>query len=75
MRNVKIVSIIILVVLTFIVVLQNTDPVETQLLWMNFSMPAAALLFSTLVIGFALGVLAAGFLMRRGSRKVEKAEK
>lgn len=69
MQNVKIVSAIILVVLALIVVLQNTDTVETQLLFMTFSMPVAALLFGTLVIGFALGVLMAGFLMRRSRKR------
>ncbi len=46
--------------LIVIIVLQNTEVVETKILFTTISMPRAALLFGTLVIGFALGVLTAG---------------
>jgi uncharacterized integral membrane protein len=43
-----------------IVVFQNTQIVETKLLFFTVTMPNAALLFGTLIIGFAIGVLTAG---------------
>ena len=49
-----------LALLVLIVVLQNTESVETKLLFTTITMPRAALLFGTLLIGFALGVMAAG---------------
>jgi uncharacterized integral membrane protein len=51
--------------LTLIVVLQNTQAVETKILFLTITMPRAALLFGTFLIGFGLGVLAAGRLVRK----------
>ena len=52
----KIVGIAAVVVLVVVVVLQNTQAVETKLLFLTVTMPNAALLFGTLIIGFAIGV-------------------
>lgn len=46
----------ILAILVLIVVVQNTDRVETKILWLSFSMPRAVLLFTTLMIGVVLGL-------------------
>jgi len=43
--------------LVLIVVLQNTESVDTRLLFATVSMPLAALLFTTLLIGYGLGLL------------------
>jgi uncharacterized integral membrane protein len=43
-----------------IVVLQNTQAVETKILFTSFSMPRAVLLFGTAIIGFVLGGLSRG---------------
>lgn len=61
----KVIGLIVLAVLTLIVVLQNTESVETRILFMKLVMPRAALLFGTLVIGFVLGMLVAGRMMSR----------
>ena len=65
MNRVKVVLIAIVGLLTLIVVLQNTENVETKLLFISVTMPRAALLFGTLLIGFLLGVLTAGRLKRK----------
>lgn len=52
--------------LTIIIVLQNTDTIETKLLFFSLTMPQAALLFGAMAIGFTLGVLMANRLTRRG---------
>jgi putative membrane protein len=66
--KVKIVGIAVIVMIVLIVVLQNTQAVETRLLFLTVTMPNAALLFGTLIIGFAVGVLMAGHIVSRAKR-------
>jgi uncharacterized integral membrane protein len=68
-KKIKIIGGAIVALLIVIVVLQNTESVQTQLLFVSITMPRAALLFGTLLIGFALGVLTAGHLVRKGKSK------
>lgn len=46
-----------LLVLVVIVVLQNTETVETRLLFVTLAMPRSLLLFITLVLGAVIGLL------------------
>ena len=55
----KLVALLVLAVLAIVLVIQNTQAVVTRLLFVTVSMPLAALLALTLLIGFAGGVLAA----------------
>jgi putative membrane protein len=64
----KIVGIAVIVLIVVVVVLQNTQAVETKLLFLTVTMPNAALLFGTLIIGFAIGVLAAGHIVPTAKR-------
>ena len=57
MNKVKLVAIAVISLVVLIVVLQNTQAVETNLLFLTVTMPNAALLFGTLIIGFVIGVL------------------
>ena len=66
MKHVKWVSIVVLCLIIVIVVLQNTESVETRILFASITMPRAVLLCSTTLIGFALGVIASFVLRRRG---------
>jgi len=61
----KLVVIAVVGLLVLIVVLQNTEAVETKVLFVSVAMPRAVLLFGTLLAGFALGVLTAGRIARR----------
>ncbi len=65
LQKAKIIGIAILALLVIVVVLQNTETVETQILFLKLEMPRAALLFGTLVIGFALGVLMANRMLSK----------
>jgi uncharacterized integral membrane protein len=65
MNKVKVIVAAILAVLLVIVILQNTQQVETKLLFVAISMPRAVLLLTTLVVGFVIGLLAAGRLTRK----------
>jgi len=66
MERFKIISIGILALLGVIIILQNTEPVETKLLFLSITMPRAILLMGTTLIGFALGVLVSFYFQRRG---------
>lgn len=59
-QKLKIVGIAILALLVLIIVLQNTESVETKLLFISIWMPRAALLFGVAVIGFIAGLFTAG---------------
>lgn len=67
--NFKLMAGFILVVLFIIVVLQNTTPVETRLLFITLTMPRAVLLLITLLIGIALGLLISMYLTKRRDAK------
>ena len=62
-NKLKIVGVAVIALIIVVVVLQNTQSVETQLLFFTVTMPNAALLFGTLIIGFAIGVLTAGHIV------------
>jgi uncharacterized integral membrane protein len=64
----KIVAIAVIALVVVVVVLQNTQAVETKLLFTTVTMPNAALLFGTLIIGFAIGVLTAGHIVSTAKR-------
>ena len=64
LRKAKLVAGVIAAILAVVVVLQNTETVDTKILFTTISMPRAALLFITLVIGFLLGALTASRFRR-----------
>jgi uncharacterized integral membrane protein len=66
----KLVAIGVIALFAVIVVLQNTQPVETKLLFLTLTLPNAALLFGTLIIGFAIGVLTAGHIVSNAKRRL-----
>jgi uncharacterized integral membrane protein len=57
MRDLKLITASVLAILVAILVFQNTEPVETHLLFGTVSMPHAVLIFLSAAAGFALGVL------------------
>lgn len=56
-RNLRIGVIAVSVIVVLIVLLQNTDPVQTRILFATVSMPRAVLLVVMLALGFVLGLL------------------
>jgi uncharacterized integral membrane protein len=63
--KVKLIIALILVVLAVILILQNTESVETKLLFATVTMPRAILLLVTLAIGFGSGMTVVEFFGRR----------
>jgi uncharacterized integral membrane protein len=68
MNKLKFVAIAVIALFAVIVVLQNKQAVETKLLFLTVTLPNAALLFGTLIIGFAIGVLTAGHIVSIAKR-------
>jgi uncharacterized integral membrane protein len=57
MRNLKLIVASVLAILVAILVVQNTEPVETHILFATVAMPHAVLIFISAAAGFVLGVL------------------
>ena len=65
MKKFKIITIAVVLLLVLIVILQNTQSVETKFLFFRVAMPRAFLLMLTFLFGFIAGLLAT---LRLGSR-------
>ena len=57
MKRIKFIGIGLLVLLIIIVVLQNTERVDTNILFFTITMPRALLLMATAAIGFIIGLM------------------
>ena len=57
MKKAKMIFILILIGIGAIIVLQNTESVQTNILWYTITMPRAVLLAVTALVGFAIGVI------------------
>ena len=65
MKRIKMFGPVVLAVLGMIVIIQNTEPVETRVLFFTITMPRAVFLLGTTLVGFALGVLVSLYLTRK----------
>ena len=65
----KIIVALLFALLVVIIILQNTENVETKLLFVTMNMPRALLLFMNLVIGFLLGMGAMVVLRQRAKSR------
>jgi uncharacterized integral membrane protein len=68
MRKVKIILIIIISVLALIVFLQNTETVQTKLLFASITMPRALLLLLTFLMGFIAGLITTSIILRKSGK-------
>ena len=65
MSHWKLAVVAIAAVVVIIVVAQNTQAVETRVLFVTVTMPRAILLLVTLLVGFVLGLVSAGRIARK----------
>jgi uncharacterized membrane protein YciS (DUF1049 family) len=65
---VQLIRLLAAVVVSLVLILQDTQPVETRFLLLKVTMPNAALLGLTLLIGMAIGILAALIISGRNHR-------
>lgn len=68
MKTVKLIVIIALSLSLIILVIQNTETVESRFLWITVEMPVFTLLFLTAVVGLILGVVLTLFIQRNKKR-------
>ncbi|MFI4897817.1 MAG: lipopolysaccharide assembly protein LapA domain-containing protein [Phycisphaerales bacterium JB059] len=57
MKHVKLAGIAASLIVVVVLILQNTQQVETRILFATIEMPRAVLLFITAALGFAAGVM------------------
>jgi len=69
MKKAKLIAIIVISILVFIIFLQNTESVETKILFMQVSMPRAILLILTFIVGFVAGTITTSMLLRKSEKK------
>jgi uncharacterized integral membrane protein len=65
MTKLKLAAALLLALLAVVLILQNRDPVETQLLFATVTMPRAVLLLLTALLGFAAGILVSLYWNRK----------
>ncbi len=64
MNRAKTIAIAVAVIIAIILIAQNTDEVRTRVLFVSITMPHAVLLLFTLLLGFAIGILASSRIRR-----------
>ncbi len=64
-NKIKIAAAAVVAILAIIVIFQNTEVVETRLLFITVSMPRALLLIVTLLLGVLLGLMTAVRIRRK----------
>jgi len=69
MVKAKLIAAFVLAVLAIILVLQNTETVDTKFLFVTVTMPRAALLALTMLIGIAVGILGSLALTGKWEKK------
>ena len=74
MQNIRIAGVALLALVVLIIVLQNTESVETKILFFSITMPRAALLLGALVVGFVIGVFTAGRVLARIQEKAQHSK-
>ncbi|MHC4114274.1 MAG: lipopolysaccharide assembly protein LapA domain-containing protein [Planctomycetota bacterium] len=73
MKKMKNIITLVISLLIVIIVLQNTQSVETELLFMKVTMPRALLLFITLLVGFVVGIVTTSHFMTKSPGSTKKA--
>jgi uncharacterized integral membrane protein len=64
MRKARIVVILIILLLSLIVFIQNRQAVDTRLLFATITMPLVLLLILTFIMGSILGLVIASYVLR-----------
>ncbi len=75
MKKAKVIGIIIISLLVLIVFLQNTQSVETKLLFVTTKMPIVILLMLTVLMGFIGGLVTASYVLRKPGKAEAKAQR
>jgi uncharacterized integral membrane protein len=68
MKKAKVIVVLVILLLVVIVLLQNTEAVETRLLFMTITMPRVLLLAVTFILGFVGGLITASYILRKPAK-------
>ena len=68
MRLPRLIVAAVLVVLLLILIVQNTESVETRILFITVTLPRAVLLGVTLVLGWLIGIITSEVIDRSSSK-------
>ena len=71
MSKIKPVLIAAAAVLGLIIILQNTESVQTNILFMKIIMPRAVLLFITLILGGVIGAVSTYWILRNKAKSTK----
>jgi len=71
MRNVKLIAIIVVSILTIIILVQNTEPVQARVIFVPIQMSLALLMMLTFVLGFIVGILVPTYFLRKTGGKAK----
>lgn len=74
MKKAKIIIILVISLLAIVVSLQNTEAVETKLLFATIAMPRVLLLILTFIAGFIAGLITASHVLRRPKKSAAQAQ-
>lgn len=69
MQGIRIAGVALLALIVLIIVLPNTESVDTKILFLSITMPRAALLSGALVVVFVIGVFTADGVLARMQEK------
>ena len=72
-KKLKVVAAVAAAVVVIIVALQNTQTVETKILFATIAMSRALLLFVTMLIGFGLGIVSTYHYLQRPKKEKQDA--
>lgn len=75
MNKTKLILIGVLIIIVAALTLQNTQPVNTRILFFTLTMPRAILLLLMMLIGFVIGIITVfHYIGRRHQREIEDGD-
>ena len=72
MRKVKLIVIVVVSILTLVILLQNTEPVQARVIFVTAQMSLALLMMLTFVLGFVVGILVPTYFLRKTGGKTKQ---
>ena len=69
MRKIKLVAIVVVSILTIIILVQNTEPVQAWIVIARVQMSLALLMMLTFFLGFVVGILVPTYFLRKPGGK------
>ncbi len=65
MRRVKLIAIVVVSLLTIVILVENTKPIQARILLWGVQMSLALLMMLTFFLGFVVGILVPTYFLRK----------